>query len=243
MARSHRFNWSELDRQYLFDVLYLTRDKLVNETLTISKFQDIVVRHLKSYFPIKAKRIFAKDVEKGWVYVGGAYYSDFDKEKKQSIEICLAYNNTDKTVTLTPKKFKKLCVGFADTLLHEIIHMRQFRKRNFKQLPDYASTAQRDKQRQEQEYLGNNDEIDAYSFNIACELNNEFHGREKDIIKFLNQSQQGSRKRVNCWRMYLKAFNHDHSHPIIKRVKKRLVYYLPKAVQGKPFRTCDWINR
>jgi hypothetical protein len=242
MARSYKFDWSELDRQYLFDILYLIKNKIVNESLTIPKFQDIVVRHLKSHFPVKAKRIFDKEVEKGWVYIGGAYYSDLDKEKKQSIEICLAYNSTDKTIKLTPKKFNNLCIVFADTLLHEIIHMRQFRKRGFKELPDYASTAQRDKQRQEQEYLGNNDEIDAYSFNIACELTKEFNGRTRDIIKFLNQNQQVSRKRFNCWRMYLKAFDHDHRHPIIKRVKKRVVYYLPKALQGKPFRSCDWIN-
>jgi hypothetical protein len=45
--------------------------------------------------------------------------------------------------------------------------MRQFRRRNFKQLPDYASNAEKSEIREEQEYLGCKDEIDAYSFNIA----------------------------------------------------------------------------
>jgi hypothetical protein len=39
----------------------------------------------------------------------------------------------------------------ADTILHEIMHMRQYRRRKFKILPDYASTAEKTEQRAEQD--------------------------------------------------------------------------------------------
>jgi hypothetical protein len=120
--------------------------------------------------------------------------------------------------------------------------MRQYRKRRFKSLPDYASTAKKTKQREEQQYLGNSDEVDAYSFNIACELNDKFNGQKSQIIQHLNENQKGTRRRLDCWLMYLKAFNHDHNHRIIKRVKKRVTYYLNRSQIDKPFHKKDWIN-
>ena len=118
--------------------------------------------------------------------------------------------------------------------------MRQYRRRNFKSLPQYASTAARTKVREEQEYLGCTDEIDAYGFNIACELVTKFNGNQKSIIKFLNQDLKGLRRK-GCWMMYLTAFKHDHNHEIIKRLKKKIIRYLPRAYSGKPFKSCDWI--
>lgn len=237
------FNWSELDRQTLFDVMYLAREKVVDRKLSIKQFHDIIVRHVKSFLPIKAKRVHDPIVAKGRVYIGGAYYSDHDEDRLNSIEVCLAYNKTDKNIQVTAKRFSFLCIGFADTILHEVIHMHQYRKRKFKSLPDYASTAQRTKQRQEQEYLGNSDEVDAYAFNIACELWDKFDGDEDQMIDYLNENQKGTNRRHNCWRMYLKAFGHDHSHPILKKLKKRVIFYMPKLAYGKPFRSQDWINR
>jgi hypothetical protein len=42
--------------------------------------------------------------------------------------------------------------------------------------------------------------------------------------------------------MYLKAFGHDHNHPIIKQVKKKVASYWPMAKVGKPYRNSEWIN-
>lgn len=243
MSKTSSFDWSQLDRQTLFDVAYELQDKLVGQSLPVKKFHDTVIRHLKTYFPIKGSKMLDSTVEKSWVYVGGAYYSSLDEDKDKCIEVSLVYNPKDKHITLTNRRFYRFCIGIADTLLHEIIHMRQFRKRKFKTLPGYQSTASRAKQRQEQEYLGDNDEIDAYSFNIACELYEKFNGNQKLIVNYLNEDQKNLRRRHNSWRMYLKAFGHDHKHPVLRRVKKRVIYYLPKAEQGRPFRSCDWITR
>lgn len=243
MARAASFNWSQLDRQTLFDIIYMLRDTVVGQQMPVQKFHDTVIRHVKSWLPIKAAKHKDPKVNRTWVYVGGSYYSGDDQDKLTSIELCLAYNPKDKNITMTPRRFSRFCIGFADTILHEVIHMRQFRKRKFKNLPAYASTASRTKQREEQEYLGNNDEIDAFAFNIACELEDKFRGNYKKIINYLNEDQKGLRRVHNSYRMYLQAFGHDHNHPVIQHVKKRVVYYLPKAKLGRPFRSADWINR
>jgi hypothetical protein len=136
-----------------------------------------------------------------------------------------------------------MCYTIADTILHEIMHMRQYRRRKFKILPDYASTAEKTEQRAEQEYLGCSDEVDAYSFNIACELMDKFKYDPVQVIQYLNEDQKGLRRRHNSWRMYLKAFDHNHDHTIIKRLKKKIIKYLPRAINGKPYRNKDWISR
>ena len=243
MARASSFDWSQIDRQTLFDVIYLLRDSIVGHTIPVQKFQDQVIRHIKSYFPIKASKVRDPAVSKSWVYIGGFYYSGDDEDRTASIGLCLAYHPKEHHITMTSRRFSRFCIGFADTVLHEVIHMRQFRKRKFKPLPDYASTASRTKQRNEQSYLGNNDEIDAYAFNIACELGDKFNGNTRKIVNYLNENQKGLRRVHNSYRMYLKAFGHDHNHPVIQHVKKRVVYYLPKAKLGRPFRKSEWIIR
>jgi hypothetical protein len=121
--------------------------------------------------------------------------------------------------------------------------MRQYRRRKFKELPDYASTAEKDEQNQEQSYLGKSDEIDAYGFNIACELLTKFNGDHQLIYQYLNEDQSKKKRRSNCWREYLNAFDHDHNHIIIKRLKSKVIRYLPHAEAGRPYRNKEWIGR
>jgi hypothetical protein len=242
-VRGSNFDWSMLDRHGLIEFLAEISPKLVGQKLTNSKFHSILSKHIRSKLPIRVLKKSDTKVDFGYVYTGGAYYSDDDKSRKTCIEIIFVYNPFIETLTFTAQRFRKMCVLFADTILHELMHMRQYRSRKFKELPDYASTAEKTEQRQEQEYLGNPDEIDAYGFNIACELMDKFNGNEKQVIRYLSEDQRGLRRRHNCWRMYLKAFNHDHNHVIIKRLKKKVMRYIPYAELGRPYRSKDWISR
>lgn len=240
-ANGSKFDWSSLDRNTLATYLCLIAPKIVNQQVTPDKFHKILSKHLKSHIPLRISRKFDPTIDKNMILVGGCYHSYYDQEHKTSIEITLVYNPNDEYLKINNTRFWKMCCGFADTILHELIHMRQFRRRNFKYLPDYASTAEKTEQRHEQEYLGCSDEIDAYGFNIACELIDRYGNNLKAISKHLDTNQKGVRKRIDCWRMYLKAFNHDHDHVIIKRLKKKIIRYLPNAAIGKPYRNKDWI--
>jgi len=238
-----KFNWSTLDRETLAEYFFSLHPEIVGEKFTINQFHTKLSRHIKKLIPVRIAKNRDSKVDTGWVWVGGVYYSDWDREKRQCIEINFSYNLFDDDIVMTKRRFIRMCYTVADTLLHEIMHMRQYRRRKFKDLPDYASTAARVEKRREQEYLGNSDEIDAYSFNIACELLDKFDRKPKKIVNYLNENQKAHSRRHNCWIMYLKAFDHDHNHPIIQRVKKKVIRYIPHALNGKPYRNSDWIKR
>jgi hypothetical protein len=239
-----KFNWSMLDRYNIATFVWLLESEIVNKTISISKFHSLITNHIKRHFPIICKKTLDIKNPKGYVSIGGTYYSGYDEEKQKCIELVFVYKDTDTELKISKKRFWNLCLLIADSVLHEIIHMRQYRKRKFKVIPDYNSTAAKTSIRKEQSYLGCADEIDAYGFNIACELYEKFNGNQESIILYLNENQKNNnRKKYNSWRMYLKAFQHDHNHKIIKRLKKKVVKYIPAAKRGKPFRTKDWIDR
>lgn len=238
-----KFNWSILDRAGLVEYFWSLYPEITERPISISKFHSKLSKHIKKQLPIKISRTRDTKVGENWVFIGGTYYSDEDKSKRQCIELVLVYNLFQEDIILKKRRYLRMCYTMADTILHEVMHMRQYRRRNFKDLPDYASMASREEKREEQSYLGNSDEIDAYSFNIACELLDKFNYDPKKIINYLNENQKGLRRTHNCWRMYLKAFDHDHNHPIVQRVKKKVIRYIPHAINGKPYRNKEWINR
>lgn len=241
-ANGSNFDWYSLDRNTLATYLCLIAPKIVNQQITPDKFHKIISKHLRNHIPLRVSRKVDPKVGKNMILIGGCYHSYYDRDHKISIEVMMVYNPNDEYLKINNSRFWKICCGFADTILHELIHMRQFRRRSFKYLPDYASTAEKTEQRQEQGYLGCSDEIDAYGFNIACELLDRYDNDPKAVINHLDTNQKGVRKRFDSWRMYLKAFNHDHDHIIIKRLKKKIIRHLPNAAIGKPYRNRDWIS-
>jgi hypothetical protein len=242
-SRKVNFNWSILDRESIAQTLWVHRLEICNQTMLITKFYSTLSKIVRTYFPVKISKGKDPEVDFGYCYVGGAYYSDLDKAKQRCIEVVFLFNPFENKITMSSKRYHRMCYLIADTILHEIIHMRQYRRRKFKEIPAYESKAELRKKRDEQTYLGNTDEIDAYSFNIACELMTKFDCDQQAVIKYLNQNQKGFRRRYNGWRMYLKTFDYDNSHPIIRRLQKKIIRYLPKAIVGKPYFNNDWINR
>lgn len=236
------FDWSTLNRYELTEYIWTVHSKLINKEIPIEKFHLIVGNHIKKYIPIKLKKTKIDKVPINCIWIGGMYYSELDKRRQKSIELVIAYKTTATTINITPKHFHRSCYSIANTIMHELIHMRQYRRRKFKYLADYNSTAEKVEQREEQIYLGGSDEIDAYSYNIACELLWKFKNNVQRIIEYLDEDQQGKGRSYNSWRMYLKAFDYDHNHPVIQRVKKKVIKYLPNAIYGKPYRNKDWIS-
>jgi hypothetical protein len=243
MSEVSSYNWSEWDKQSIIDMVMMVKQDFVGKTLSIELFHKKLTHHIKYWMPVRVRKSQELQVEPTFVWVGGVYHTEYDMNKEKAIEICFAYSLADTKLTYTGRRFNRLCNRIADVLLHEIIHMRQARKRKFKHLPGYSSTAESTKQRQEQEYLGDNDEIDAYAFNMACELNEKFKGDMKRIVGYLNEEQKGKKRNYDTWRTYLKAFEWDQNHRIIKRIKKRSIYYLSRAQVSKPFQCKDWISR
>jgi hypothetical protein len=168
--------------------------------------------------------------------MGGAYDSVADKQgKKKFIEVVLSYNPLDAEARITQYRWTRLCDLFADTILHEIIHMRQYRSRNFKDIPGYESTAHYHRQRLDQEYYGNRDEMGAFSFNIACEMLDKF-GYDPVAIRYYMDNLNARTKR-GTFTKFLATFDWNHNHIKVRQMKRKIMKQLEYAAIGRPFKT------
>lgn len=237
------YDWSILDRDLITEITALAAYNIVNQKLTPVEISARIRSHLRFFkIPVNITSTYHKDTTKTWIWVGGLYYSEKDANNQKSITVRLQYNPTDKHIKLDKKRFRRLCLAIADTILHEMIHMRQYRRRCFKTIPGYKSIAESCKQQAEQTYLGHYDEIDAYSFNIACMLGSKFKHDHSRIVSYLNSDLSDKRLGKNPYRLYLNTFDHNHNHTVIKKLKKKIMYYLPYAKLGKPYKTSDWLR-
>lgn len=237
------YNWSDLDRYTLIEKLSIAAPEVVDRTLSPTEFSKIIRSCLRSYeIPLKLVSTFNKETMRNWVYVGGLYDSWKDVKNKKSISIELQYKSNNAKIKISARKFKRISTLIADTIMHEIIHMRQYRRRKFKAIPGYESTASSGRKRAEQTYLGHSDEIDAYAFNIACSVYDKYGTNSKKITKYLNGNFDDKRVEETSYKMYLTAFDHNHNHKIIKKLKKRIIYYMPNTESGKPYKTKDWLK-
>ena len=241
MARQ-AFNWSLLDRNMLYSMLYSLKSEIVDRRLPIGEITSVISKHLKSHLPIKVRSHRHKPVKKGEVWIGGAYYSDDDKQgKKRFIEIELAFPTTADTMKTSLYRWERMCTLFADTILHEIIHVRQYRARNFKDIPGYESTAYYAKDRAWQEYYGHRDEMGAHSFNLAQDMIDKFGWDTRAIKEYLD-SPVPKRVRANGWGRFMKTFKYDHSHPKVIQMKHKIMTQLENAYNGKPFKTTNYLT-
>lgn len=230
------FNWSSLDRNSLCELLNKAAPSIVGKKIPVKQLQSILSSAIKSELPISVVRTTNPTHTKNCVYIGGYYYSDRDIADQRQIQIVFSYNPTDEVIKISQHRWIRMCRLFADTVLHEVIHLRQYRARNFKVLLGYASTAQLKKSRINQEYYGHRDELGAYSFNIACELIDRFGNNLSQARAFLDCTPT-RKKPKNSYHRYLEVFDWDHDHKIVKRLKLLVIKKLPYAIAGKPFKT------
>lgn len=241
MARQ-AFNWSLLDRETLYSMLYSLKPEIVDKRLPIGEITRQISKHIKAHLPIKVVSSRHKPVKKGEVWIGGAYYSDLDRSgKKRFIEVELAFPTEVATMKTSLYRWERICLLFADTILHEIIHTRQYRARNFKAIPGYESTAYYAKDRAMQEYYGDRDEMGAHSFNLACDMIDKF-GWDTRAIKDYLDSPVPKRVRPNGWGRFIKAFEYNHSHPKVRQMKRKIMNQLEYAYAGKPFKTTNHLT-
>lgn len=242
MATRKSYNWTLLTRDNLYRLLYSIRDQVTDRKLPVDRIQKIMSAHIRRNLPVRVKNLKDTTTNRGWIYIGGMYYSDVDrKHQSRPIEINFNYNILDESIYLTTYRFQQMCRLFADTMLHELVHMRQYRARKFKAIPGYLSTAERAKDRREQEYYGDTDEMGAFSFNIACEMIDRFGYDPSAIGRYMSGLQSRRHKRT-CYHRYLKAFNWNTEHKIIRRLRHKVMCQLDNAYAGKPFRTTDHLT-
>jgi hypothetical protein len=245
MTKAATFDWSALDRNLIAEMVNFTSYNVVGKSLSPTSFSN-KIREILRFFkiPVKVRSCYNTKTDKKSVWVGGLYDSVLDQQGSTSITLCIQFHSPDVTIKANKNLFRRVCMSVADTIMHEVIHMRQYRRRGYKDIPGYDSTAELARKRNEQIYLGHSDEIDAYSFNIACQLLDRFGGDSTSIVNYLNTDLYDKRLKKDGFRMYLDTFDHNHSHRVIRKLKKKVMNYVPNAVElGKPYKTSDWLKK
>jgi len=236
------FNWSLLDRNNLYSMLYSAGREFVGQRVSTAELHKYLSSHIKSRLPVGVRKLTDSKYDTKLLYMGGAYYGDLDRKKhKRFIEVVLGYNPKIKEIKITNYRWAKLCGLFADTILHEIIHMRQYRSRNFKDIPGYESTAHYHKQRMNQEYYGHRDEMGAFAFNIACDMINKFGYDPKEIRDYMD-SERPRRFKHTSFTKFLMAFDYDHNHVKVQQMKQKVMKQLEYAAIGRPFKTSNYLT-
>ena len=223
-------------RRMTLDIMYLAHK--VNAVL--DKIADQMIGSVNSashckivqdaFRPFGAKVVIALDdmVSKDMIIVTGAYAP---WRHRQSIEVYLTYKPGSKRIRITKTMWNQLRFDLSQTLQHELVHKMQCEhiKIPSEDWEDhackvYASNANLPAKRNAQKYYGDTEEIDAHAHCIMMEL--KYFAPRTDPIKLLQRGNRVPKKKSPTLHDYLETYDKDTSHPVIKRLLKKTVYWI-----------------
>ena len=143
----------------------------------------------------------------------------------------MTYPVQSKRVRITPKIWKTLKFELSQVLQHELIHRQQC---SHIQVPKedwedhackvYASKASVPAKKMAQEYFGSTEEIEAHAHCIMMEL--EHYAPRTDPYKFLRFPKKVQTRHSPTLKDYLETFDYDMKHPALRRLFKKIVYWI-----------------
>lgn len=197
-------------------------DQIIDVMFPANELVGMLGEFIATRFRVDVMGTEANEVEIDDISVTAYYDPDLDERKKIAIELVLVTNPNCNYLVLDSITWTRFVYSVADSLAHELIHMKQTRTREFEDVSVRHATAFNEHP-DAQEYLADPDEIDAYAYNIAQEL--KVH---KNPMQKLNQIKDIKLEdSVNLW-AYLHTFEKDPDHPVIKRLLKKVYKNLNK---------------
>ena len=149
--------------------------------------------------------------------ISGIYDSELDFEDKPAIGIELVFPEYKKQFLLDESDFTEehwlaLSIDIASVIGHEYVHMRQARRRHFNEGRNYKSTSKNIIFKEQQEYYGTPDEVDAYAYTLAVSLINQ---------KAIENKKRTSITKTQTYKIYCHFFgkNSDITNRLIKKSK------------------------
>jgi hypothetical protein len=140
------------------------------------------------------------------------------------IEIILLFSKSDKTLALTREGVQTLIHMIAETLSHEWIHMVQAQKRNWIDSKAKKQYLHKIENQEVGSYLANPDEIEAYAWNIAGGILQNFNNSKTKALNFLKSPKTGIDLQLD---LYMQTFV-SIKHPAMKKLFKKLVIFIDK---------------
>lgn len=208
------------DRKLLLSILEELREPLIGKFLFAAEAVTMFGHFVGTRFRIDVSHAESIEAEQNDIEFNGFYDSGLDENGDISIELYLITNPHSDFIILDDKEFDMIIRRCADSIIHEMIHMKQSRSRDFLEVDDMAYTMVEDEVLENQLYLGSRDEIYAYGYNIAQELLDT--GDLQTSLKKLEQiSTIKMEDSVNLW-AYVNTFAKDIDHPVLRRLIKRI---------------------
>lgn len=172
---------------------------------------------------------YADQIDRGDMNLNATYDPWDDEDELDPYRIELLFNPKDKkSIKFDTTALEEIKHRLIDALEHEMIHSVQYQKRDFKQQKGYRS------QDREQEYLGNQDEIEAFAKNISSELLR--HADKEQATDMLRSVKNTTELRDKLGNLlspnlvgYLRAWDFNTRHPVIKKLLKKVYNYIQNS--------------
>lgn len=217
------------DRKEFLNILETLRTDVVGQFHVTGELVDRLAHFVGTTFNVDVSHAETPEVEQNDIDFNAFYDSGLDEVGDTPIEIYFITNPYNELIIIDNEGFDAIVRRLADSLIHEMIHMKQSRSRDFLEVDDMAYTCVEDELLEAQLYLGSTDEIYAYAYNIAHELLDK-----ADLKTCLKKLETPSKIKIedsiNLF-AYVNTFAKDVDHPVLKRLIKRV--YQTLNVIGK----------
>ncbi len=182
---------------------------LIGKNLKPRGFARKLATHLNQRHPIRVRIQENTDLlDPEDFTIGAEYDCELDQQGKKYFIVNLIINHPKHVpMEITGKFADQFSLEMVEALVHEYQHQHQYRARNFMSNRGFTSAHKDSKIKEDQEYLGQPDEIDAYAANIAA----RFY-----LAKLLNTSVVSL-----DLKQYYTVFG--PFHPVVKRLLKKIV--------------------
>lgn len=159
--------------------------------------------------------------------VSGQYDPDCDEEGETAIDIELIFprrRRQHRYFTLSESDLSKqawhyMAVDVCSVLGHEYIHMEQFRRREFRDGRYYRSNDKNSTIKENQEYFGIPDEVDAYAFTAAAAMAYGLWKSGKPV----------QYKKTSVYQIYSALF--DKKSPVLVKLERTCKKYYKRLEQ------------
>ena len=156
--------------------------RIAGRKYTASEFTNLIRRQFPaSDFIIRTFRDTTVDPD--MIIVSGLYDCYDDSNHLPSITITLCYHPAQDAYFVDLINWEQFCFDVAECVGHEMVHRDQFKNGRKPAMKPYKSTHLNERVREDQQYLGAEDEIEAYGFSIAAEMHS-FNKTMHDCVMY-----------------------------------------------------------
>jgi hypothetical protein len=208
-------------RKDVLEILEDIKPHVVDRFFSVDELVQDLGMFIGQRFNIDVKHAEASQVDQNDIELNGYYDGGLDEAGDVPIEVYLITNPMQDVMIIDNSQFNLIARKIADTISHEVIHMSQFRARDFLEVERIEYTdVDEDYEEDERWYLSSPDEINAYAYNIANELLDK-HDLPVVMEKLNKIKEISIEDSINLW-SYVNAFEKNTSHPVMRRLIKKV---------------------